>query len=85
MMSPMPLMMVGRDCTRHVSLLTSSPLPASTTVSVNVIKGKLWDEESEFVGTKDKDSFRQYDNACERVKAFYKEQHGEYCSSAMPP
>jgi len=42
---------------------------------VNVLKGKLWDEESEFVATKDKNSFRQYDTACERVKTFYKEQH----------
>ncbi|KAG8216972.1 DUF706-domain-containing protein [Butyriboletus roseoflavus] len=42
---------------------------------VNVLKGKLWNEESEPVATKDKNSFRQYDSACERVKAFYKEQH----------
>ncbi|KAI9569809.1 DUF706-domain-containing protein [Boletus coccyginus] len=42
---------------------------------VNVLKGKPWDEECDLVATKDKDSFRQYDNACERVKAFYKEQH----------
>ncbi|KIJ59961.1 hypothetical protein HYDPIDRAFT_177635 [Hydnomerulius pinastri MD-312] len=42
---------------------------------VNVLKGKLWDSESEFDSSKDKTAFRQYDNACERVKAFYKEQH----------
>jgi len=68
----MLLIMVDRDCNRSVSSLTSRPL------SVNVLKGKPWDEESELVATKDKDSFRQYDNACERVKAFYKEQHGGY-------
>lgn len=54
-----------------------SPIP----LLVNVLKGKLWDEEPEPVATKDKNSFRQYDSACERVKAFYKEQHGRYYSS----
>ncbi|KAH7887195.1 DUF706-domain-containing protein [Phlebopus sp. FC_14] len=42
---------------------------------VNVLKGKLWDSESEFDASKDKTAFRQYENACDRVKAFYKEQH----------
>ncbi|KAF9530292.1 inositol oxygenase [Crepidotus variabilis] len=42
---------------------------------VNVIKGKLWDEDSEFDITTDKSNFRDYDAACDRVKAFYKEQH----------
>jgi len=44
---------------------------------VNVLKGKLVEEqpEPEAPAPKDKDSFRQYDTACERVKAFYKEQH----------
>ena len=67
-------MMVSRDwayCVRY-SLIPSIDL------SVNVLKGKLWNEESEFDESKDKQSFRQYDNACERVKAFYREQHGEY-------
>lgn len=58
-----------------VSFVTN-PRPMST--SVNVLKGKVWDEEPECVATKDKNSFRQYDTACDRVKAFYKEQHGEY-------
>ena len=66
--------MVGRACNRYASSLTSA------SPSVNVLKGKVWDEESEFVATKDKKSFRQYDTACERVKAFYKEQHGGYSS-----
>ena len=43
---------------------------------VNVIKGKMWDDESEFDENKDKSKFRDYDSACDRVKAFYKEQHG---------
>lgn len=42
---------------------------------VNVLKGKSWDDECQVEATKDKDSFRQYETACERVKAFYKEQH----------
>jgi hypothetical protein len=43
---------------------------------VNVQKLKLWDDESEFDAEKDKARFRQYEDACERVKTFYKEQHG---------
>ncbi|KAF9051641.1 inositol oxygenase [Panaeolus papilionaceus] len=42
---------------------------------VNVIKGTLWDSESEFDQDKDKSQFRDYEAACDRVKAFYKEQH----------
>jgi len=43
---------------------------------VNVQKLKLWDDESEFDVQKDKAHFRQYEDACDRVKNFYKEQHG---------
>jgi inositol oxygenase len=42
---------------------------------VNILKGKLWDDGSEFDEAKDKTQFRQYETACDRVKAFYKEQH----------
>jgi len=42
---------------------------------VNVLKGKMWDDESKFDQLKDKSQFRDYDAACDRVKAFYKEQH----------
>ncbi|TDL25299.1 myo-inositol oxygenase [Rickenella mellea] len=43
---------------------------------VNVLKStKAWDDESEFDVQKDKTQFRQYDDACSRVKKFYKEQH----------
>ncbi|KAI9449679.1 inositol oxygenase [Lactarius psammicola] len=42
---------------------------------VNVQMLKLWDEESEFDAEKDKARFRQYEDACDRVKNFYKEQH----------
>jgi len=43
---------------------------------VNVLKGKTWNDVSEFDATKDKAQFRQYEDACDRVKNFYKEQHG---------
>jgi inositol oxygenase len=52
----------------------------SSFLSVNVIKGKTWDDKSEFDESKDKSQFRDYDSACDRVKAFYKEQHGLFLS-----
>ncbi|KAI0782053.1 myo-inositol oxygenase [Abortiporus biennis] len=47
---------------------------------VNKLKGTVeasheWDEESHFDADKDKTKFRQYEEACDRVKNFYKEQH----------
>jgi inositol oxygenase len=39
---------------------------------VNSIK---YDSESKFDANKDKANFRQYEDACDRVKNFYKEQH----------
>ncbi|KAJ7443619.1 DUF706-domain-containing protein [Mycena galericulata] len=42
---------------------------------VNILKGKVWDESSQFDATKDKTQFRQYEAACDRVKNFYTEQH----------
>lgn len=39
---------------------------------VNVIKGKPnYDEQSAFDAAKDKEGFRQYEAACDRVKNFY--------------
>ena len=53
---------------------------------VNVLKGKAtttgaqatpsWDDDSVFDQQKEKDNFRQYDEACDHVKEFYREQHG---------
>jgi hypothetical protein len=46
-------------------------------ITVNQLKGKpAWDESSKFDTEKDKTKFRQYEDACDRVKNFYKEQHG---------
>ena len=46
---------------------------------MNVQKLKLWDDASEFDAEKEKARFRQYEDACDRVKNFYKEQHGNAC------
>jgi hypothetical protein len=46
-------------------------------LTVNVQMLKLWDDESDFDAKKDKAQFRQYEDACDRVKKFYKEQHGK--------
>ncbi|KAL7623547.1 hypothetical protein AAE478_007230 [Parahypoxylon ruwenzoriense] len=46
--------------------------------SVNVIKGQTkFDDASKFDADKDKTQFRQYEEACDRVKAFYREQHAK--------
>ena len=58
-----------------------SPCLLADLGAVNVLKGRLWNEESEFDQYKDKTQFRLfYDDACDRVKAFYQEQHGERTS-----
>lgn len=53
---------------------------------VNIIKGKQtataaaetqFDEDSKFDASKDKDNFRDYEAACDRVKNFYAEQHAK--------
>jgi hypothetical protein len=46
---------------------------------VNKLKGDNaaeWNAQSQFDAEKDKVQFRKYEEACARVKAFYKEQHG---------
>ncbi|RDL36708.1 HD-domain protein [Venustampulla echinocandica] len=48
--------------------------------AVNVLKAEIKKEKgmmekSEFDANKDKTQFRQYEDACDRVKSFYKEQH----------
>ena len=49
-------------------------------MAVNKLKGQVpkWDEKSTFDAEKDKNTFRQYEAACDRVKNFYREQHGEW-------
>ncbi|KAH9887960.1 myo-inositol oxygenase [Cubamyces lactineus] len=45
---------------------------------VNKLKGQVaaeWAEASRFDAEKDKAAFRQYEEACDRVKNFYREQH----------
>lgn len=47
--------------------------------AVNVLKdqqkNKVFNAKSEFDSEKDKTAFRQYEDACDRVKKFYREQH----------
>ena len=75
MRSPMLSTKVGaaprRSSQHSPRCLTCHPYP-----TVNVQTLKLWDDESEFDAEKDKARFRQYEDACDRVKNFYKEQHG---------
>ncbi|THH01191.1 hypothetical protein EW145_g6957 [Phellinidium pouzarii] len=42
---------------------------------VNKLKSRIWEETSEFDAEKDKTHFRNYEEACDRVKDFYREQH----------
>lgn len=42
-----------------------------------VTESPSFDAESRFDAEKDKDRFRQYDDACDRVKSFYAEQHAK--------
>ncbi|CDO71022.1 hypothetical protein BN946_scf184844.g26 [Trametes cinnabarina] len=43
---------------------------------VNKLKSQAqWDDRSKFDAEKDKNAFRQYEEACDRVKNFYREQH----------
>ena len=58
---------------------------------MNKLKGQVprWDEASKFDAAKDKATFRKYEEACDRVKNFYREQHGTFSRStrnrALPP
>ncbi|KAJ3570310.1 hypothetical protein NP233_g4485 [Leucocoprinus birnbaumii] len=48
---------------------------------VNQLKGRLWDSEAQFSKDKNAAEFRQYLDACDRVKLFYKEQHADYVTA----
>lgn len=53
---------------------------------VNKLKAaREWDDASNFDAGKDKTQFRQYEDACDRVKTFYKEQHGMRVTLTSPP
>ncbi|ORY29143.1 myo-inositol oxygenase [Naematelia encephala] len=45
--------------------------------AVNKIKGQKFDDGSKFDTGKDKATFRRYEEACDRVKNFYAEQHAK--------
>ncbi|PGG98742.1 inositol oxygenase [Blastomyces parvus] len=75
-MTPARLEDVTFDVTRDGGALdrTSDDIEA-----VNILKAELQDsipyDKPKFGADKDKSKFRQYETACERVKAFYQEQH----------
>lgn len=56
--------------------LTCSWYILTSTFLVNIIKGQSWDDKPRFADEKNTEQFRQYEQACDRVKTFYKEQHG---------
>ncbi|OCH94023.1 myo-inositol oxygenase [Obba rivulosa] len=60
-------------------LVTSLEIVSDAVDEVNKLKGigadKAWDASAEFDANKDKTGFRKYEEACGRVKNFYREQH----------
>ena len=73
----------GTPLTFPILVAAVSDTPSVISRAVNVLKTKVhtkatpsWDDESVFDQTKEKSNFRQYDEACDRVKEFYREQHG---------
>ena len=83
MTCPTPLTKV-RLCAAHRSRLLQPLTIKNFTVNVikyeptseNTQEGEDWKSEATFDATKDKAQFRQYEDACDRVKSFYREQHG---------
>lgn len=63
--------------TRSGQIIHGSDLDSTSDAvdAVNALKQRLWDDKSEFDTDKDKSLFRQYEDACEHVKNFYREQH----------
>jgi len=53
----------------------SDNIDAVNVLKVEILKERGMLDESEFDSTKDKSKFRQYEDACDRVKDFYREQH----------
>lgn len=54
---------------------TSDNIDAVNILAANMKKDRDMHEESLFDAEKDKSQFRQYQDACDRVKNFYREQH----------
>lgn len=64
------------DDGEHIRFMSAAQQFCDILYTVNVMKGKMWNSESEFDKNTDKGQFRDYEFACDRVKAFYREQHG---------
>ena len=54
---------------------TSDNIDAVNILTANMKKDRDMHEKSLFDAEKDKSQFRQYQDACDRVKKFYREQH----------
>ncbi|CAK7244172.1 MAG: hypothetical protein STHCBS139747_005707 [Sporothrix thermara] len=62
------------DAIDEVNVLKDQSTSTSTSTSMSTATTS-YDDESRFDQDKDKTQFRQYDDACDRVKNFYREQH----------
>jgi inositol oxygenase len=71
------------EVTEHVKQAATKMDEISDDIdTVNVIKGKPnFDDQSEFDAAKEKENFRNYETACDRVKNFY----AVSCPSYYPP
>ena len=73
-----PPRIVARLVALHLTPSITYNVGANPVTIVNKLKSAVqWDTKANFDAEKDKTQFRRYEEACARVKNFYKEQHGE--------
>lgn len=63
------------DAIDKVNVIKGQKKAAATTTTTAKEEAVVYNDESQFDQDKDKTQFRQYDDACERVRNFYREQH----------
>ncbi|KAK8096687.1 myo-inositol oxygenase [Apiospora kogelbergensis] len=63
------------DAIDAVNVLKGQVSSTTTEAEVEAKEGAAYNSKSEFDASKDKTQFRQYEDACDRVKNFYREQH----------
>ncbi|KIH87549.1 inositol oxygenase [Sporothrix brasiliensis 5110] len=63
------------DAIDEVNVLKDERTATKAKTNTSTTQKPAYNEESVFDQDKDKTQFRQYDDACDRVKAFYREQH----------
>ncbi|TFL07843.1 myo-inositol oxygenase [Pterulicium gracile] len=64
-----------RDYDAHNLEATSDAVDLVNQLKGRTVDDESWQENSQFDADTDKAGFRQYEDACNRVKSFYKEQH----------